>query len=135
MIPYPIGDMLTRIRNANSRYHPDAVMPHSKVKEAVAGILLAEGFIEGFEVVPQDPQPQLRITLKYKGKRATTAKRAINEIRLVSKPSRRVYSGKNDLPHPLSGMGISIVSTSQGLLSGAEAQKRGIGGEVLCEVW
>jgi len=127
--------MLTRIRNANSCFHPDAMMPHSKMKEAIAGILLTEGFIEGFEVLPQDPQPQLRITLKYKGKRVTTAKRAINEIRLVSKPSRRVYAGKDDLPQPLAGMGISIVSTSQGLLSGSEAQKRGIGGEVLCEVW
>lgn len=135
MIPYPIGDMLTRIRNANSSFHPDVTMPHSKLKEAVARILHAEGFIEGYEVVPQEPQPQLRITLKYVGKRETTAKRAISEIRLVSKPSRRVYVGKDNVPQPLSGMGLSIVSTSQGLLSDREARERGIGGEVLCEVW
>ena len=135
MIPYPIGDMLTRIRNANSSFHPDVTMPHSKLKEAVARILHAEGFIDGYEVVPREPQPELRITLKYVGKRETTAKRAISEIRLVSKPSRRVYVDKNSVPQPLSGMGLSIVSTSQGLLSDREARERGIGGEVLCEVW
>jgi small subunit ribosomal protein S8 len=134
MIPYPIGDMLTRIRNANRRYHPDVVMPHSKTKESIARILEQEGYIEGFEVIEQEPQAQLRIRLKYKGER-TAAERAISEIRLVSKPSRRVYAAKDEIPRPLAGMGIAIVSTSQGILSGKEAQARGIGGEVLCEVW
>ncbi len=134
MIPYPIGDMLTRIRNANRRFHSDVAMPHSKIKEAIAGILEQEGYIEGFDVIEETPQPKLRIRLKYQGDRMT-ARQAISEIRLVSKPSRRVYAGKDEIPRPLAGMGVAIVSTSQGILSGKEASSRGIGGEVLCEVW
>ena len=134
MIPYPIGDMLTRIRNANARFHADVTMPHSKMKQALADILQAEGYIAGSEVIAKEPQPELRIAIKYKGDRAD-ARRAINEIQLVSKPSRRVYVGQQEIPRPLAGMGICIVSTSQGILSGGEARKRGIGGEVLCEVW
>jgi small subunit ribosomal protein S8 len=109
-------------------------MPYSKMKEAIARILEQEGYIEGFEVIEREPQSELHIQLKYAGERMS-AVRAISEIRLVSKPSRRVYAGKGDLPRPLAGMGISIVSTSQGVLSGREAEARGIGGEVLCEVW
>jgi small subunit ribosomal protein S8 len=134
MIPYPIGDMLTRIRNANSRLHANVTMPHSKMKEAVARILEAGGYITGFEVVAKDPQPELKIQLKYQGDRADTV-RAISTIRLVSKPSRRVYVGKDNVPQPLGGMGMSVLSTSQGIVSGKEAIARGIGGEVLCEVW
>jgi len=134
MIPYPIADMLTRIRNANRRYHLDVTMPHSKMKESIARILQEEGYIEGYEVIEQEPQSQLRIRLKYKGERAA-AEHVISEIRLVSKPSRRVYTGKNEIPQPLAGLGIAIVSTSQGILSGNEARARGIGGEILCEVW
>lgn len=134
MIPYPIGDMLTRIRNASACFHASVRMPHSKMKEAVARILEAEGYIERAEVVPQEPQPELVIRLKYKGDRADAA-RAISAIQLVSKPSRRVYVGKDNIPAPLGGMGISILSTSQGIISGADARTRGIGGEVLCEVW
>jgi small subunit ribosomal protein S8 len=134
MIPYPIGDMLTRIRNASSRFHESVTMPHSRLKEAVARILQAEGYIDGYEVLEKTPQPDLRIVLKYKGER-TKAKCAINTVRLVSKPSRRVYVGKDQIPHPLGGMGISILSTSQGVLSSREAEARGLGGEVLCELW
>jgi len=134
MIPYPIGDMLTRVRNANARRHPTVSMPHSKMKEAVARILEAEGYIDGIEVVAKDPQPELLIRLKYQGDRADTV-HAISTIRLVSKPSRRVYVGKDDVPQPLGGMGLSIISTSQGIISGKDARTRGIGGEVLCEVW
>jgi small subunit ribosomal protein S8 len=134
MIPYPIGDMLTRIRNASRRYHQHVKMPHSTMKEAIARILKAEGFIDGYEVIDAQPQPKLRIALKYKGERVH-AKRAIDMIRLVSKPSRRVYVGKTEIPQPLGGMGICILSTSEGVLSGREARDRGIGGEVLCEVW
>jgi len=126
--------MLTRIRNANARFHPDVTMPHSKMKQAVADVLQAEGYIGGYEVIAKEPQPELRIELKYKGDRAD-ARRAISQIQLVSKPSRRVYVGQQDIPRPLAGMGISIVSTSQGILSGDDARTRGIGGEVLCEVW
>ncbi|MCK5246404.1 30S ribosomal protein S8 [Candidatus Bipolaricaulota bacterium] len=134
MIPYPIGDMLTRIRNANSCFHPSVSMPHSKMKEAVARILESEGYIVGFEVVEKEPQPELKIQLKYQGDRADTVC-AISTIRLVSKPSRRVYVGKGAVPQPLGGMGTSIISTSQGIISGKDARVRGIGGEVLCEVW
>jgi small subunit ribosomal protein S8 len=134
MIPYPIGDMLTRIRNANARLQDGVTMPHSRLKEAVAQILLAEGYVSAVETVEAEPQSQLRIALKYRGER-NRARRAINEIRLVSKPSRRVYVGKDEIPQPLGGMGICIVSTSQGVLSGNEARARGLGGEVLCEVW
>jgi small subunit ribosomal protein S8 len=133
-VTYPIGDMLTRIRNASKKLHADVSMPHSTMKEGITRILETEGYIEGYEVVPQDPQSVLRIRLKYQGERSR-AVRAITGIRLVSKPSRRVYAGKEDIPRPLRGLGISIVSTSQGILSGDEARARGIGGEVLCEVW
>jgi len=134
MIPYPIGDMLTRIRNANARFHDDVTMPHSKLKEAVAEILKKEGYIIDYEVIERMPQPDLRIRLKYKGER-NRAKRAISTIQLVSKPSRRVYVGRDGIPRPLGGMGICIVSTSRGVLSGREAHKCGVGGEVLCEIW
>lgn len=134
MIPYPIGDMLTRIRNANACLHATVSMPHSKMKEAVARILEAGGYVTGLEVVKKDPQPELKIRLKYQGDRADTVC-AISTIRLVSKPSRRVYVGKDSIPQPLGGMGMSVLSTSQGIISGADARARGIGGEVLCEVW
>jgi len=104
------------------------------MKEAVAKILEAEGYITGIEVVEMDPQPELKIQLKYQGDRADTVC-AISTIRLVSKPSRRVYVGKDSVPQPLGGMGLSVISTSQGIISGKDAQARGIGGEVLCEVW
>lgn len=134
MIPYPIGDMLTRIRNASARFHPEVSMPHSKMKEAIARILEQEGFIESVAIVEQEPQDILKIALKYRGER-TQAKRAINRIQLVSKPSRRIYVGRDDIPRPLGGMGMTILSTSQGVMSGKEAKAHGIGGEVLCEVW
>ncbi|MGB2982914.1 MAG: 30S ribosomal protein S8 [Candidatus Bipolaricaulia bacterium] len=134
MIPYPIGDMLTRIRNASSRFHATVTMPHSKLKEAVARILQDEGYINGYETIEQSPQSELRIELKYKGER-TKAQQAISALQLVSKPSRRVYVGRGEIPKPLGGMGISILSTSHGVLSDREAEARGVGGEVLCEVW
>ena len=134
VIAHPIADMLTRIRNASEKFHPEVSMPHSKTKETIAVILKSEGFIEDFEVIPHKPHPLLRLCLKYRGERSR-AKRAISGIRLVSKPSRRVYAGKEEIPKPVGGLGICIVSTSQGILSGQEAQERGIGGEVLCEVW
>jgi len=133
-IPYPIADMLTRIRNASDKLHPDVSMPHSKMKEAIARILKEEGYIEGYEVIDQAPQPVLCIRLKYKGSHKNIT-RGITGLRLVSKPSRRVYAGKDEIPQPLGGLGTCIVSTSQGILSGREARKRGIGGEILCEVW
>jgi len=134
MIAHPIPDMLTRIRNAVRKLHPEVSMPHSKMKEAVARVLAEQGYIEGYDVDAAEPQPVLRLKLRYQGERSRR-KSAISEVHLVSKPSRRVYSKKGELPRPLGGMGISIVSTSEGIMVGEEARSRGIGGEVLCEVW
>lgn len=133
-IAHPIADMLTRIRNANAKFHPDVSMPHSKVKETISRILEAEGFISSYEVIQREPQSTLCLRLKYRGERSK-AQRAITGIKLVSKPSRRMYASKEKIPKPVGGLGVCIVSTSQGILSGREAQERGIGGEVLCEIW
>ncbi len=134
MVAHPIADMLTRIRNANAVFHSEVSIPHSKMKESIARILEEEGYIEGYEVIASDVQPQLLLRLKYQGERSR-AKRAINTIRLVSKPSRRVYVTKDSIPKPLGGMGVCILSTSRGVLSGQEAMERGTGGEVICEVF
>ncbi|UCF10462.1 MAG: 30S ribosomal protein S8 [Candidatus Bipolaricaulota bacterium] len=133
MISNPIADMLTRIRNANAKLHADVAMPHSNMKEAVAKILEQEGYILGYDVEAGNPGPTLRIRLKYRGERSRR-ERAIREIRVISKPSRRVYVGKDRIPKPLGGMGLCILSTSEGVLAGHEARERGIGGEVLCQV-
>jgi small subunit ribosomal protein S8 len=129
----PIADMLTRLRNANTAFHDDVVMPSSKVKEALAKILVSEGYVEGF-TVEQDaerPFPRLRITLKYSPDR----KRTISGLRRVSKPGLRVYTKATDVPRVLGGMGIAILSTNQGLMTDREARQRRVGGEILCHVW
>ena len=129
----PIADMLTRIRNANIAMHDLTQMPSSKLKEALAVILLREGYIEGFEVAddPVRPGRKLTITMKYTPER----KRTISGIKRVSKPGLRVYMSANRVPRVLGGMGISVLSTNQGLLTDREARKRRVGGEVLCQVW
>ncbi len=128
----PIADMLTRIRNANVAFHDEVVMPSSKLKVALAGILQSEGYIEGFDVADTEgPQQQLKVQLKYTQER----KRTISGIRRVSKPGLRVYANAGKLPRVLGGMGIAIISTNQGLVTDREARKRRIGGEVLCHVW
>jgi len=134
MISHPVPDMLTRIRNANAKFHPQVAMPHSTLKEAIARILVAEGYAEGYEVNPSEPQPELVLRLRYVGERSR-AKPVITTIRPVSKPGRRVYVSKDQIPRPLGGMGICILSTSEGVLTGKDARQRGIGGEVLCEVF
>ncbi|MEE9533066.1 MAG: 30S ribosomal protein S8 [Acidimicrobiia bacterium] len=127
----PIADMLTRIRNANMRLLKDVSMPSSKAKEEVAKILAAEGFIAGFEVTPADPGKELTLSLRYTEDR----ERVINGLRRVSKPGRRVYRGSKDLPWVQGGLGVVIVSTSQGLLVDRECRRRRLGGVILCEVW
>jgi small subunit ribosomal protein S8 len=129
----PIADMLTRLRNANTAFHDDVVMPSSKVKEALAKILVSEGYVEGYAVEqdPTRPSPRLRITLKYTQDR----KRTISGLRRVSKPGLRVYSSASDVPRVLGGMGIAILSTNQGLMTDREARQRHVGGEILCHVW
>jgi small subunit ribosomal protein S8 len=129
----PIADMLTRIRNANVAFHDDVLMPSSKVKEALAKILVAEGYIEDFAVEddPEHPARKLRIVMKYTPDR----KRTISGIRRVSKPGLRVYTKATDVPRVLGGMGIAVLSTNQGLLTDREARQRRVGGEILCHVW
>ena len=133
MMTDPIADMLTRIRNANIAMHGLTEMPSSKLKVALAKILQQEGYIEGFEVAddPKRPGDKLTITMKYTPDR----KRTISGIKRVSKPGLRVYSAAQDVPRVLGGMGISVLSTNQGLLTDREARKRRVGGEVLCQVW
>jgi small subunit ribosomal protein S8 len=127
----PISDMLTRIRNAGMARKPEALMPSTKVLVAIAQVLKAEGYIADFEVIEKVPQNELKVTLRY----GADKKHSIREIRRVSKPGLRVYAGKDAIPRVKSGLGIAIVSTPQGVLTGYEARRRGIGGEVLCTVF
>jgi small subunit ribosomal protein S8 len=127
----PISDMLTRIRNAGMARKPTTTMPSTKVLVAIAKILKAEGYIADFEVIEKRPQDVLNVTLRY----GNDKRHSIREIRRVSKPGLRVYAGKDAIPRVKSGLGIAIVSTPQGVLTGYEARRRGIGGEVLCTVF
>lgn len=127
----PIADMLTRIRNGLTVRKAFVLVPSSKVKVAIAQILLDEGFIQGYEVTNERPQPNIRLWLKYDEKRRPV----VTGLKRVSKPGRRVYRGKRDLPWVLSGLGIAIVSTPRGVMTGRDARHRGVGGEVLCYVW
>ena len=127
----PIADMLTRIRNANSSKHKTVDIPSSKMKLGIAEILFKEGYIKSFELINNENQGIIRITLKYDEK----GTRVIDGIKRISKPGLRVYAGKEELPKVLNGLGIAIISTSQGLKTDKEARKLGVGGEVLAYVW
>jgi small subunit ribosomal protein S8 len=130
----PIADMLTRLRNANSAFQDTVVMPHSKLKGHIAEILKQEGYIAGFSVVdPPAGQPGrvLKLDLKYGPNR----ERSIAGVRRVSKPGLRVYAKSTGMPRVLGGLGVAIISTSNGLLTDRQATKRGVGGEVLAYVW
>jgi small subunit ribosomal protein S8 len=131
MMTDPIADMLTRIRNAVRVERPHVDMPVSKVKRGLAEVLKREGYIWDWEEVQSDPGNQLRVHLKY----GPNGERVIRRIRRVSKPGRRVYSGATDLKPILGGLGISVLSTSRGVISDREARQRKLGGEVLCEIW
>ena len=133
MMTDPIADMLTRIRNGNIAMHDEVRMPSSKLKESLAAILAKEGYIEGFDVDdnPGKPGQVLVVRMKYSAERART----ISGIKRVSKPGLRVYSKSTEVPRVLGGLGVAVLSTSQGLLSDREARKRHVGGEVLCFVW
>jgi small subunit ribosomal protein S8 len=130
----PIADMLTRIRNANLRQHATVSMPHSGIKELIAEVLKEEGYIEEYQVIPNKPQQILRLKLKYVGDRRNR-RSVITGLKRVSKPGRRIYVGKTEVPWVLSGMGVAILTTSKGVMTGQYARRRGVGGEVLCEVW
>ena len=127
----PIADMLTRIRNANSAKHKTVDIPASKMKTAIAEILFREGYIKSFELINDETQGIIRITLKYDEK----GTRVIDGIKRISKPGLRVYAGKEELPKVLNGLGIAIISTSKGLKTDKEAREAGIGGEVLAYIW
>jgi small subunit ribosomal protein S8 len=127
----PIADMLTRIRNANSVYHDKVEMPASKIKQAVIQILKEEGFVKDFELIKDSKQGVLRVSLKYGPNR----EKVIAGIKRISKPGLRVYAKKDQLPRVLGGLGIALVSTSQGIMTDKQARKSGLGGEVLAFVW
>jgi small subunit ribosomal protein S8 len=128
--------MLTRIRNGLMAGHASVSLPGSQLKLAIAQILKEEGFIEDFATLTAEGavQPTLRVSLKYVGERRAK-KPVISGIERVSTPGRRIYSGRKDIPWVLSGMGIAILSTPKGVMTGAKARKLGVGGEVLCKVW
>lgn len=130
----PIADMLTRVRNALGRQHPMVAMPHSKIKVAIAQVLKDEGYIEDFEVLPQNPRAVLQLKLKYVGDRRSQ-RTVITGLERISKPGRRIYVSKADIPWVLSGVGIAILTTSQGVMTGQRARRLGLGGEILCKVW
>ncbi|WP_028707880.1 30S ribosomal protein S8 [Propionicicella superfundia] len=130
----PIADMLTRLRNANQAYHDQTSMPHSNIKVGIAEILRAQGYISSFEVA--DPaEGEVGKTLTIQLKYGNSRERSINGLRRISKPGLRVYAKATALPKVLGGMGIAIISTSQGLLTDKEAKAKSVGGEVLAYVW
>ena len=128
----PIADMLTRIRHANTAKHDTVDIPSSKIKVAIAGILVDEGFIEKYDIIEDGNFKTIRVTLKYG---ADKNEKIITGIKRISKPGLRVYAGKNEIPSVLGGLGIAILSTNQGIITDKEARKLQVGGEVLCFVW
>jgi len=132
----PIADMLTRIRNAVMVGQPSVAMPSSKVKAEIAKILKEEGFVEGFEVADSEKPGQkvLRIKIKYTGERRER-KAVLTGLVRVSRPGRRIYTKKQEIPWVLSGMGVAILSTPKGVMTGQRARQLGVGGEILCKVW
>ena len=127
----PIADMLTRIRNANSGKCKTVDVPKSKMKRAIAEILLNEGYIKSYEDIDNDTQGVLRISLKYDEK----GKKVISGLKRISKPGLRIYASKEELPKVLNGLGIAIISTPKGIMTDRDARKNGVGGEVLAYVW
>ncbi|MDH5422204.1 MAG: 30S ribosomal protein S8 [Acidimicrobiia bacterium] len=131
MMTDPIADMLTRIRNANAVSQEETGMPSSKLKETIADLLVAEGYLDGYEVKPAGPGRELKVTLRY----GANQERVIQGIRRISTPGRRVYASATKLPRAQGGLGVVVVSTSQGLMPDREARRRKLGGELICEVW
>ena len=131
MMTDPVADMLTRVRNANQALHDQVTMPASKLKAELAKLLESEGYIVGWEESGEGKHRTLLVKLKYDKSR----RQVISGLRRISKPGRRVYVDRDSIPKVLGGMGVAVISTSQGLLTGQEARRRGVGGEILCEVW
>ncbi len=131
MLTDPVADMLTRIRNANTAYKDEVEMPTSKLKEQLAGLLQREGYVQGYRIEGDEPKRRIVIEMKYGPER----ERTITGIKRVSRPGRRIYADRQRLPRVMGGLGVAILSTSQGLMTDRQAARRGIGGEVLCHVW
>jgi small subunit ribosomal protein S8 len=129
-----VADMLTRIRNATQAGHSSVVVPSSKLKLDLARILRDEGFVQNYDVIPDRRQPNIRIWLRYVGERRER-KPVITGLRRISKPGRRVYVGKTEIPWVFSGTGIAVLSTPKGVLTDRQARRMGVGGEVMCYVW
>ena len=127
----PIADMLTRIRNANTAGHETVEIPASNIKKSIAGILKDEGYIADYEVIEDNKQGMIKVTMKY----GAHKERVISGIKKISKPGLKVYAKACDVPRVLGGLGIAIISTSKGVVSDKEARKMGVGGEVICYVW
>ncbi|MBQ3935051.1 MAG: 30S ribosomal protein S8 [Clostridia bacterium] len=127
----PVADMLTRIRNANVAHHATVDVPCSKMKKSIAEILLAEGYIKNFEIIENGPQATIHIEMKY----GAGKEKVISGIKKISKPGLKVYAKKDEVPKVLGGLGVAIISTSNGIISDKEARKLGVGGEVICYVW
>ena len=127
----PIADMLTRIRNANVVKHETVDVPASNMKKELSIILLEEGFIRGYDVIEDGKQGIIRIQLKY----GQSGERVISGLKRISKPGMRVYAAKDEIPKVLNGLGISVISTSKGVLTDKQARKENVGGEVICYVW
>lgn len=127
----PISDMLTRIRNANTALHPETSMPSSKLKVEIARILSEEGYIDGYKTKDGEVGSELVVTLRYDSDR----RRVLQGLQRISKPGHRVYKGARDIARVRGGIGVSIVSTSTGVMTDREARRRNVGGEVLCKVW
>ncbi len=127
----PIADMLTRVRNANTARHDTTTIPASRLKEDIARILQEEGYIRSYKYLEDQKQGMLLISLKYGGGR----ERVIAGIKRISKPGRRIYVNKTEVPRVLNGLGIAIVSTSRGVMTASQCRRAGVGGEVLCHVW
>jgi len=127
----PIADLLTRVRNANMVKHTSVDVPASNVKNKIVEILLEEGYIKGFDIIEDGKQGLIRIELKY----GENKERVITGLKRISKPGLRVYAKKTDIPRVLGGLGLAIISTSNGIITDKEARKLGVGGEVICYVW
>jgi len=131
MMTDPIADMLVRIKNAIMAKHKEVRIPHSKMKEKIAKILKEEGFINDYEIVGEIPKKEIVIKFKV----LPGGKNAITDLKRISKPGRRIYASKDEIPWVMNGLGIAIISTSKGLMTDREARKNKIGGEVICYVW
>jgi small subunit ribosomal protein S8 len=131
MMTDPIADMLARIRNANLAYKDEVEVPASRLKEEIARVLAREGYVKGYRMEGEEPKRRIVIEMKYGPDR----ERTITGVKRVSRPGRRVYADRRRLPRVLGGLGIAILSTSNGLMTDRQAARRGVGGEVLCQVW